>query len=123
MTGYEPPGGSSDITPGAGGTIEQLCAYDCMRFESVCPGSGGGPDCAASCAQAVTSFPGCEAQFQAYLACLASAPVMCTNGSIDFSGCDGAVMAINNCSGMGVGTSGGSAGSAGASGGGSAPSR
>ena len=100
-TGYEPPGGPSDVPPSVGSSIEQLCA--------------------ASCAQAVTSLPGCEAQFQAYLACVASVPLTCTNGSLDLSGCNGAEMAVNNCSGMGIGTSGGSGGSAGASG--SAPPR
>ena len=120
-TGYEPPGGPSDVPPSVGSSIEQLCAYDCMRFESICPGSAGGSECAASCAQAVTSLPGCEAQFQAYLACVASVPLTCTNGSLNLSGCNGAEMAVNNCSGMGIGTSGGSGGSAGASG--SAPPR
>ena len=120
-TGYEPPGGPSDVSPSVGASIEQLCTYDCMRFESICPGSAGGPECAASCAQAVTSLPGCEAQFQAYLACVASVPLTCTNGNLDLSGCNGAEMAVNNCSGLGTGTSGGSGGSAGASG--SAPPR
>jgi hypothetical protein len=109
-TGYEPPGDLGDVAPGPGSSVEQLCAYDCMRFEASCPGSGGGPDCAASCVQTVTSFPACAAQFQAYLACAASAQVTCTNGSLAVIGCDGAVMALNSCSGT---VGGGSAGSGG----------
>lgn len=113
--GYEPPGGGSDQGP-AGGSIEQLCAYDCMRFESICPGSGGGPDCAVQCAQSATNFPGCAAQFQAYLGCLATATVGCTNGSIDIMGCDAAISALSNCAGVAGGSSSGGTGSAGASG-------
>jgi hypothetical protein len=112
--GYEPPGSSPDLGPG-GGSIAQLCAYDCMRFETICPGSGGGPDCAAQCVQSVTSLQGCEAQFQGYLACLATTPVTCTTGTIDAPGCDGARTTLNNCvsvSGGGTGTAGGSGGSA-----------
>ena len=63
-----------------------------------------------------TSFQGCEAQFKAYLVCIASAPATCSNGSLDFSGCEGALAALNNCAGTVTGTSGGSGGSAGASG-------
>lgn len=120
--GYEPPGGSTDIGPGSGSTIEQLCAYDCMRFETICPGSGGA-NCASSCAQSVLSIPGCKAEFQAYLACVASAPVTCTNGSLDLSGCDGAMAAVNNCSGTATGSGGGMAGGGSAGVSGSAPSR
>src|SRR6185369_16493709 len=97
MTGYEPPGGSTDVTPGAGGTIQQLCAYDCMRFQTICPGGAGdGTNCVPSCAEAAASIPGCESQFRAYLACLASAPATCTNGTLELTGCDGAIIAINN---------------------------
>ena len=38
-TGYDPPGGS-EVNPGHGTTIEQVCAYDCMRIDGICPGSG-----------------------------------------------------------------------------------
>jgi hypothetical protein len=114
-TGYEPPGGSIETAPGVGASVEQLCAYDCMRFESICP-SDAGPTCAAECAQAAISFQGCEAPFKAYLVCIASAPATCSNGSLDFSGCEGAQAALNNCAGTVTGTSGGSGGSAGASG-------
>jgi hypothetical protein len=121
-TGYEPPGGSTDTAPGGGGSIEQLCAYDCMRFEAICPGSGG-TECVPSCTQAVVSIPGCKAEFQMYLACVAAAPVTCTNGNLDLSGCDGAMAAVNNCAGTVTGSGGGMAGggSAGVSGG--APAR
>lgn len=106
--GYEPPGGGSDQGP-VGGSIAQLCAYDCMRFETICPGSGGGSDCAVSCAQSVTNYPNCEAQFQAYLGCLATTSVTCMNGSLDISGCDAAVQALNSCASVaGTGTAGGS---------------
>jgi hypothetical protein len=119
-TGYEPPGGS-EVNPGHGSTIAQLCAYDCMRFEGICPGSSGGTDCTSSCTSVVTMFPGCEAQFQAYFACVASASVTCTNGILEISGCEGAENAVNNCIGVSGGTgtggaSGGGSGSAGVSG-------
>lgn len=119
-TGYEPPGGSGDGTPSPGSTIPQLCAYDCMRFESICPGAADGVDCMPSCLRSVMNFPGCEAQYQSYLVCLASAPIACTNGTIDPSACASEIMAVSNCAGMsgGSGSGGGTAGT-----GGSAPPR
>jgi len=120
-SGYEQPGGGGDMGPAPGGSIEQICAYDCNRFEMICPGSEGGTDCAASCAQAASSIPGCEAQFRAYLACVGTAPATCNGGSLSISGCDAEISAINSCesgppTGSG-GTGGGGTGSAGASGG------
>ena len=100
QTGYEAPGGTADMgPPGPGSTIAQLCAYDCMRFQAACPG-GGGTDCAASCVQSVMSFPGCQAQFRSYLACVTSAPVQCVNGSLKISGCEADSTAISNCAGQ-----------------------
>ena len=97
--GTEPPGGGGlDPQPGRpGGTVDQLCAYDCTRLESICPGSGGGPDCASQCVAAQTSFPGCEAEFQAYLACVATAPATCDSGSLSLNGCDNEIAVLSSC--------------------------
>jgi hypothetical protein len=98
-TGHESAGtGGLDPAPGQpmGGSIAQLCAYDCMRFDSVCPGSGG-TNCAAQCASFVTQIPGCEGQFQAYLACLSSVPLSCSGTQIQPSGCDAQISAVNAC--------------------------
>jgi hypothetical protein len=97
--GTEPPG-DGGLVPQPGrlaGTIEQLCAYDCTRLESICPGSGGGPDCAPQCVSAQTSFAGCEMEFQAYLACVATAPVTCDSGSLALNGCDNEIAALSSC--------------------------
>ncbi|HEY7374614.1 MAG TPA: hypothetical protein VIF57_20795 [Polyangia bacterium] len=99
--GTERPG-DGGLTPQPGrlsGTIEQLCAYDCTRLESICPGSGGGPDCAQQCVDAQSSFSGCETEFQAYLACVATAPITCdsVNGSLSLNGCDNEIAALSSC--------------------------
>jgi len=113
--GYEAPGSGADLGPG--GSLEQLCAYDCMRFETICPGSAGGSYCAISCAQAAANYPSCQALFQAYLGCVATTSLTCVNGSLDISGCEAAEMALNNCASVTGGSAGGGTGTAGASGG------
>jgi hypothetical protein len=98
--GTEPASGTDTDRPPVTGTVAQLCAYDCMRFESACPGGGpgsGSVDCISSCTSSAMSIPNCTAQFRNYLACLATAPVSCTNGSLTINGCEAASQAISNC--------------------------
>jgi hypothetical protein len=108
-TGNEPAGGGGIDKPPTmgGGTIAQLCATVCARFESVCPGSGGGTSCASECASSAP--PGCESLFQSFLACLVSAPLTCSNGQLQLDGCVTEISQLNACT--GTGTSTGSGGS------------
>jgi hypothetical protein len=114
-TGYEAPSGDGGVTPTVGGSVEQLCAYVCMRFATVCP-SIGDPSCAMECASSTSSSPMCESVFRTFLSCLATSPLTCNNGSIDTNVCQKEINDVSNC------MSGISTGSAGATGGGSAGS-
>ena len=99
-TGSEPAtGGARDPPPGQppGGSIEQLCAYDCMRFEQICPGASGGSTCAAECTQTFQMFPNCTAEAEAYLGCLSTTPASCSAGNLQLSGCDAEINALSNC--------------------------
>ena len=109
-TGSEPTGGESGGPPGPGSSIEELCAYDCTRFEAGCPGAAGGANCASDCASSVTSFPNCKAQLQAYLACVTTAPFSCVAGSVEIPACDNAASVVTDCANQG-GTTTGSGGS------------
>jgi hypothetical protein len=110
-TGYEPPGGNADITPNAGGSIDQLCSYVCMRFANACQNLAD-PTCASQCAASVTGLPMCEAVFRSFLQCLATAPLNCSNGGLDPNTCQQQSIAVSNCqSGISTGTAGSSGGS------------
>jgi len=110
-TGYEPPGGGSDDPPAGGGSIDELCAFDCARVANACPGLSNST-CAAQCAASTTGFPMCADVFRSFLQCIATAPLVCSNGGIDATVCQPQSTAVSNCMG-GIST-----GTAGASGGG-----
>ncbi len=96
-TGSEPTRGGNETPPG-GDSLLELCARACANIQSSCPGSSdSGPDCASDCAQSVSNFPSCAPQFQAFVACVATAPLSCTDGSITAPTCDATEQAISDC--------------------------
>jgi hypothetical protein len=97
VTGSEPTGGGGvDMPPGMNGGIPQLCAFDCARLETACPGSTGS-NCPASCADVAARNMSCTPQFQAYLSCVATAPLVCATGAVEVPACDSASAAISVC--------------------------
>lgn len=100
-TGPEPTVGGAEGPPGRGGqTIAQLCAIDCARIDAACPGSAGS-NCVTSCSSVPSSAAGCTAQFQAYLACVSTAPLSCITGSVQISSCETAQIAVSSCANQG----------------------
>ena len=118
-TGNESPGGSNESPPPMNtSSIEQLCAQACAHIQSSCPGaSTNASSCPSDCASSVP--PGCEQQFRAFVACIATAQLVCsTSGGIQLTGCEAETAAINACPGVtSGGSSAGGGGTAGASGG------
>jgi len=99
ITGNESPGsGRVDIV----GSLEDLCGAVCGRFQSVCPGSEGGPTCVQGCVSSVSNFPGCEQVFTRYLECLVDAPLSCYAGQLQLNGCTAEISAVNACIGGGL---------------------
>src|SRR5262245_7355969 len=81
-TGGGPEPGISGQDPGPGGghapgnTIPELCAYDCMRIEMICPGASSGASCAADCTADLSSFPAaCSDLAIDFLQCFATEPI------------------------------------------------
>ncbi len=100
--GTEPAGGVDETPPSSGGggqgqTIAQLCATDCSRIAQACP-SAAAYDCASSCAAGAQMYPNCEALYQSFLACVATAALTCTStGSVQISACEAATYAYETC--------------------------
>jgi hypothetical protein len=112
-TGYEPSGEDTSFTTGAGASIDQLCAYDCMRIATTCP-SLADTSCTSQCASAAIGLPMCESVFRTFLQCVASAPVSCANGGVDPAACQQQANDVSNCmNGISTGTAGASGGGGG----------
>ena len=97
--GSELPAGSGTEgggSPGAGGSIEQICAFDCMRVDATCPGSGSG-SCASSCATLPSQYPNCVTQVRAYLVCVETAPITCDMGGGASVDCPNQINDLSNC--------------------------
>jgi hypothetical protein len=84
-TGSEPTGGEA--------TIAELCVQVCARLTSTC-GRTNDTGCASQCA--ADSSPNCEAEFRAFLECLATATLNC-NGEFIAPACEGALIASESC--------------------------
>jgi hypothetical protein len=93
VSGSEPAGSGTDKPPTA--TIEQLCTSACANIQAMCPGAEGGTDCAAQCA--TTDTMGCQTQFNAFVACLATATLDCTGGGVSATACQAEEQAIGTC--------------------------
>jgi hypothetical protein len=85
-TGSEPTGRLRQAT------IAELCVQVCARI-SMCQSSADS-SCASECA--ADSPPNCEAEFRAFLECVATAMLNC-NGGFIAPGCEGALIAADNC--------------------------
>jgi hypothetical protein len=108
-TGDEPVVSGIDPGPGNGGqSIAQLCAIDCVRIEAACPG-GAGDTCVSSCSAVPSRYPQCTTEAQAYLACVATAPLGCSGGTVDTSACDDTGIAFSQCANAAGTSAGGSA--------------
>jgi len=94
-TATEPATGQGGTAPG-GGSTAQACARVCARIQSACP-EADGASCASDCAATETTFPGCQAEFRAVLACITTAPLACQQGSISVPACDNASLVFSNC--------------------------
>jgi hypothetical protein len=102
--GNEPSGGGSE-------TLLELCGRACANIAACEAGSAG---CAADCASDVPAA--CEAEFRAFVQCIATAPI-CINGNVDPTSCMATLLAVDACaSRSGGGASGGGTGMAGATG-------
>ena len=105
-TGSEPTGGNTD-------SIAQLCAAACARIQAACPGAASGAECAGDCASSAPA--GCEAQFRAFVQCVASAQIVCSGSSFEAPQCAASLSAVEICLGS-TGTPGGAAGGTGSAG-------
>ena len=115
-TGNEPTNGGNEAPPPTNtGSILQLCEQACAHIQSSCPSSGSGSSCPSDCA--TSSPPGCEQQFRAFVACIATTQLICTNGGLDPSTCNAQLTALSACDSGTAGTSSGSSGAAGSGGG------
>jgi hypothetical protein len=95
----EPGAGGADVVPGSGATIEALCARACVHIQASCPGSAGGSDCAADCAESGARFQTCMTEFRAFVVCIGTAPLTCSDTSVEAPTCDSAIQAVVLCSG------------------------
>jgi hypothetical protein len=93
VTGNEPAGTSNESS--SSGSLEQLCAAACANIQAMCPGTAGGTDCAASCAS--SAVKGCEAQFSAFLSCVATSPLSCNGGNLSAPACTVSDQAVSSC--------------------------
>ena len=109
------PFGNEPPPPTNTGSILQLCEQACAHIQSSCPSSGSGSSCPSDCA--TSSPPGCEQQFRAFVACIATTQLICTNGGLDPSTCNAQLTALSACDSGTAGTSSGSSGAAGSGGG------
>ena len=87
-TGTEPSGNSNGRA-----TIGELCVQVCARIATC--GVSADTSCASQCAADFTA--NCEAEFRAFLECVATATINC-NGGFIAPGCEGALIAADNCS-------------------------
>jgi hypothetical protein len=97
----EPTGSDNEQPPptpstgGGGVSIDALCAQACTHIEAACPGRSG-PDCATDCAD--TNVTGCEAQYRAFVTCIATSNLTCSsNGDLNVAVCQTAINAVSNC--------------------------
>jgi hypothetical protein len=95
-TGSEPTIGGNDSLPGQERSLEELCSAACTNLESGCPGAAG-VDCQPSCLGAGSSYPTCAAEFRAYVACVAAAPIFCSGPTLQIPACDSAESALEYC--------------------------
>ncbi len=96
VTGSEPTIGGNDLLPGQERSIGELCSAACTNLESGCPGVAGG-DCQQSCVGTASAFPTCAAEFRAFVACIATAPVFCSGQTLRLPACDGTESAFERC--------------------------
>jgi hypothetical protein len=89
-------GGSENSPPGAGASIAEICAFDCMRVEALCP-DGMSSSCPSSCSAFANMYPTCLAQLRAYFLCVETAAIACeANGQISVN-CPNEISAVSNC--------------------------
>ena len=101
VTGNEPGVSGLDPPPGGGGqSVSRLCAVDCARIGAACPGAAG-DNCVASCSSITATYPMCVPQIQAYLSCIATAPLICNGSSIDITPCEATAFAFESCANQG----------------------
>ena len=96
VTGSEPTIGGNDSLPGQERSIGELCSAACTNLERGCPGVGGG-DCQPSCVGNASDFPTCAAEFRAFVACIATAPIFCSGSTVQITACDGTQSAFERC--------------------------
>jgi hypothetical protein len=89
-------GGGGGAPTGSGASIEQICSYDCMRIDGLCPGSSG-TTCVSDCSSLPTLYPSCVAELRAYLLCIETAPVTCGMGSQVNIDCPTQINAVDTC--------------------------
>jgi hypothetical protein len=110
----EPPGGSNNEAPppsgggGSGGTqtLAQLCAAACAQIESSCP-TYQSTDCATGCTAAAAQIPNCQAEYEAFVSCVATAYITCNGQTPEFPGCTSSEDAVTACQGGTVTSTGG----------------
>jgi hypothetical protein len=96
VTGSESTIGGNDSLPGQERSLRELCSAACSNLESGCPDAVG-VDCQQSCLGAGSSYPTCAAEFRAYVACVATAPIFCSGPTLQIPACDSTESALEYC--------------------------
>ncbi len=84
--------GGTTVPPTNTGGCPALCAHlraaACGAFNE---------QCVAACQQLAAQFPGCGAQFNAYVTCGATASITCAEDGPEIEGCDAQAVALGLC--------------------------
>ena len=91
----EPKSGGNETPPSGGSSIEELCFFDCERISSKCAIDACDD---AFCADIEAAYPDCRRELLAYFACVAKAPIECTQyDRVDIPSCEDDVYALSIC--------------------------
>lgn len=90
--------GGTDRSPSTPPANTGGCPTLCAHLRAAACGSFN-EQCVAACQQLSARFPGCGAQFNAYVTCGASAPITCAEDGPEIGGCDTQAAALGLCGG------------------------